>query len=528
AGNRSSWDWGTPKSRRISGAASGTKAWKTNLEGTYNDRELSYLYSPCFNLTGMTTPTLSFSVALDIEDCGTALCDAAWVEYSTDGTTWQKLGTAGTGTNWYNKPSPRHNWSVHNYTNWHVATQALPLGVSSLRLRFVFSSDPGVTREGIAVDDIHIYDNRNGIYEGPTVSTPVTQTVGSNDWNHFTAGNGLLASIQPVNQNLGTTAAQVYLHTGATRFANNQYYLNRNITLQPQNTPNDSVWVRYYFLDKEVDSLLKATGCPSCYRPSSAYDLGITQYTDPSRAVENGSLSDNHLGLWNFIPPSAVTIVPFDKGYYAEYKVKSFSEFWLNGGGTDQLTPLPVKLMNFTAVRQGPDAALQWRIGSESNVIRYEIEVARGTPAMQAALFENLGEVASGGYTTAIRDYRFTDTDPDKFGARYYRLKIVNADGSFHYSPVRMVLFEEVVLWQVYPNPGTGLFSLIYQLSSNAPLDVRLYDARGRLVKEFSTVATGFPQKLSLDISANNYASGIYLLRVYSGEKEQVFKLYKQ
>ena len=186
-GNRNSWAWGTPGSRRINRAASGTKAWKTNLQGTYNDRELSYLYSPCFNLAGMTTPTLSFSVALDIEDCGTALCDAAWVEYSTDGNTWQKLGTAGTGTNWYNKPSPRNNWSVQNYTAWHVATQALPTGITSLRLRFVFSSDPGVSREGIAIDDIHIYDNRNGIYEGLTVSSPVIQTVSGNGWNHFMA-----------------------------------------------------------------------------------------------------------------------------------------------------------------------------------------------------------------------------------------------------------------------------------------------------------------------------------------------------
>lgn len=528
AGTRSSWAWGTPGSRRINRAASGTKAWKTNLQGTYNDRELSYLYSPCYNLTGMSTPTLSFSVALDIEDCGTALCDAAWVEYSTDGTTWQKLGTSGNGTNWYNKPSPRNNWSVQNYTAWHVATQPLPTGVASLRLRFVFSSDPGVTREGIAIDDIHIYDNRNGIYEGPTVTTPVLQTVGGNDWIDFTAGNGLLASIQPLNQNLGTTAAQVYLHTGATRFANNQYYLNRNITLQPQTAPTDSTWVRYYFLDKEVDSLLRATDCPSCYRPTSAYDLGITQYSDPTKAVENGSLADNQLGLWNFIPPAAVRMVPFDKGYYAEFKVASLSEFWLNGGGTDRLTPLPVKLMTFTVLRQGQDVLVQWNVGSESNVIRYEIELARGTEAMQAAQFEKLGEAPGAGQTTTVRSYSFNDTEPDKFGARYYRLKIVNADGSFQYSPVRMVMFEEAVLWQVYPNPGTGLFSLIYQVNGNAPMDARLYDARGRLVKEFSSGATGFPQKLNIDISANNYASGMYLLRVRTGEKEQVFKLYKQ
>ena len=96
----SSWEYGTPASNKINSAASGSKAWKTRLVGNYNDLEYSYLYSPCFDISGMTNPTLSFSVALDLEDCGTGLCDGAWVEYSTDGVTWNILGSFGSGTIW--------------------------------------------------------------------------------------------------------------------------------------------------------------------------------------------------------------------------------------------------------------------------------------------------------------------------------------------------------------------------------------------------------------------------------------------
>jgi hypothetical protein len=46
AGKKSSWQYGTPVSFQINGAASGSKAWKTNLNGNYNDQEKSYLYSP--------------------------------------------------------------------------------------------------------------------------------------------------------------------------------------------------------------------------------------------------------------------------------------------------------------------------------------------------------------------------------------------------------------------------------------------------------------------------------------------------
>jgi hypothetical protein len=526
-GTNSSWAYGTPNSRKINGAASGAKAWKTNLAGTYNAREFSYLYSPCFDLTGMAVPTLSFSLALDVEDCGSSICDAAWVEYSTDGVNWTKLGTAGTGTNWYNKTAS-NVFAAENDTRWHVATQGLPTGVSRLRLRFVLATDPGVLREGMAVDDIHIYDNPMGIYNSSTLSAPVTQLVSGNNWNNIAADGKLLASIQPMGQSLGSTDVQVYLHTGAVRNSSNQYYLNRNLTIKPTDTPTDSVRVRFYFLDREVDSLLNATGCASCSKPTTAYQLGVSQYTDADQSKENGTLADNQQGIWRFIPLAQVAIVPFDKGYYAEYKVARFSEFWLNNGGADGIAVLPVKLLDFSAVRQSNNVLVSWKVGSETDVLRYEIEVAVGTDALQAGRFTKIGEVASLGNTSTTRQYSFTDAEAGKFGTRYYRMKTVNADGSFVYAPVRAVVFEDAVLWQVYPNPSKGGFALVYQLTAGENLRALLYDAKGSLVKEISTVATGFLQKLSIDISANNYASGMYLLRLRTGDQEQVFKLYKQ
>ncbi|WP_121352453.1 S8 family serine peptidase [Flavisolibacter nicotianae] len=527
-GRRSSWEYGTPNSQKIKGAASGANAWKTSLQGTYNDRELSYLYSPCFDISGLPNPTLSFSVALDIEDCGSSTCDAAWVEYSADGKTWLKLGVAGTGTNWFDKGAPRNIWTTENATWWHVATQPLPTGLSRLRLRFVLSADPGVAREGFAVDDIHIYDNSKGIYDGPSLLAPVTQNLSGNHWIDFTSNGQLVASVRPEGQSLGTTILQPYLYTGPVRFANSQYYHNRSFTVKPAIEPTDSVSVRLYFLDAETDSLRNATGCPGCARPESAYALGITQYTDPDKAKENGSLFDNQQGFWNFLPSAQVAKVPFDKGYYAEFKVAAFSEFWLNGGGPDFSSPLPVKLMNLSAVRQGNNVVISWRVGSETDVLRYEIEVARGDDALKAGSFTSLGDVGSLGNTVSTRGYSFTDAETDKFGPRYYRLKIVNADGSYRYSPVKAVVFTDAVLWQAYPNPGNGAFALVFKLATGAVLQARLYDAKGSLMKEYRSAATGFLQKLSIDISANNYASGMYLLRLRTEEGEQVFKLYKQ
>ncbi|MGN6163641.1 MAG: S8 family serine peptidase [Flavisolibacter sp.] len=528
AGKNSTWEYGTPVSTHINRAASGVKAWKTRLAGNYNDNEYSYLYSPCFDITAMTQPTLSFSVAMDIEDCGATLCDAAWAEYSEDGVIWKKLGTAGSGTNWYNKATPQV-WSLQSNYHWHVATIALPAGLNRLRLRFVMNSDGGVNREGMAIDDIHIYDNTYGIYDGATMAAPVTLNVSGNSWIDFTSNGKLIASVQPNNQSLGATAAQAYVFTGAVRNNNSQYYHNRNITIQPSTTsPGDSVMVRFYFLDSETNSLLSATGCSNCTPPASAYELGISKYSDPDVSFENGTVSDDQQGTWTFIEPAKVTKVPFDKGYYAEFKVKSFSEFWLNNGGFDRSTPLPVKMMEFTAQKTpGNAVVLNWKTGGEADVARYEIEVARGNDQLQAAQFVKIGEVVSGGNSTSMRTYSFTDSEAEKVGAQYYRLKIIDADGSFVYSEIRPVVFDEAVLWQVYPNPSRGNFSLIYQLSNGEKMEAAVYDAKGRLVKEVYTTANGFLQKLSIDLSMSNYASGVYLLQIKTAGKKQSFKLTK-
>ncbi|HEX6171080.1 MAG TPA: CARDB domain-containing protein, partial [Chitinophagaceae bacterium] len=366
AGSPNSWQYGTPASAKIKTAASGTKAWKTNLSGDYNNEEFSFLYSPCFNIAGMTKPTVSFSAAFDLEDCGATQCDKAWIEYSLDGSDWLRLiDTANEATNWYNKTTIAQ-WSIENYTRWHVVTASLPTGVNSLRLRFVLQTDPGATREGIAIDDVHVYDNIQGIYVGTDVSPVVQNIPGGNGWINFSRDGKLIASILPNNQNLGATAVQAYIFTDSVRNNGSQYYHNRSITIKPAQTSlNDSTIIRFYFLDGETEALLNATGCTGCTKPSSAYELGISQYDDYDSNFENGSIHDNQQGLWAFISPDKVTKVPFDKGYYAEFKVKNFSEFWLNNGAIDKSTTLPVKLLSFSAQKTaGLDAMLSWNVGT--------------------------------------------------------------------------------------------------------------------------------------------------------------------
>lgn len=526
-GTNASWALGTPASPRINRAASGTKAWKTNLGGNYGDMELSYLYTPCFDISGLDKPALSFSLALDLENCGTTVCDAAWVEYSTDSKNWVRLKGQGGGTNWYNQGDTW--WTVGDYTRWHVATAPLPDTLGFVRFRFVFQSDPAVTKEGVAIDDFHIYDNVHGIYDGPTLPDAVTQNAAGNDWVHFTSGGKLVASLQPQGQALGATAVRAYMEPGAVRHNNAQYYHPRSLTIKPEaKNPADSVRVRFYFLDGEAEQLLAATGCAVCQKPGSAYELGVSKYSDVQAEHENGTIDDNQQGLWQYLASEKVAVVPFDKGYYAEFGVKDFSEFWLNAGGLDRNTPLPVKLMDFRARKQGNDVALEWETDSESGVARYELELARGDKDVQAGHFEKIGQVESRGDNSSVQLYSFTDGEGDKWGTRYYRLKVVNADGTFQYSLIRPVVFADPVTWKIYPNPSAGVFNLVFHVNNGEQLEASLYDAQGRLLEQYRKQGTGYPQKLTIDLSGRPYASGIYMLHTVINGRKEFFKLYKQ
>jgi len=533
-GTNISLKYGTPASSKINRAASGIKAWKTNLTGNYNVSETSYLYSPCLDVRGMLVPTLSFNLALDFEDCGRAICDVAYMEYSTDGTTWRRLGANNIGTNWYNKNLTNNNlWSVQDYTRWHVATIALPAGSENLRLRFVIKTDGDFNREGIAVDDIHIYDNRSSIYDGAGMSAAAASSAGEKGWINYTTNGSLIASVNSNNQDLGTTDVRVYIHPGSTRSTNGQYYHNRNITIKPVNyTLIDSVSVRFYFLDTETEKLISAAGCSGCGKPASAMELGISKYSDTNSSNEDGSTLNNNANGWIFITNSKVRKVPFDKGYYAEFKVKNLSEFWLSKESLNAVTPLPVTLLSFTAKKKegtetSPDVIAEWVTTSEVNFSHFEIEVAKGNNAFKLGQFIKLGEILADGTEKSGWQYSFTDYENDKSDIRYYRLKMIDLDQTFQYSRAVSVIMDTQTAFQVYPNPSKDIFNIVYQANAGEEVQVHVMDLTGRYTLKNNLPANGSVQKYQVDLGLSQFAPGLYLIEIVVGKRKEVFRVVK-
>jgi len=96
------WDWRAQGS--VNDTLFGNGIWGTRLDSGYIPNDVGGLYSPCFDLTQLSRPTLNLRVASDT-DLGN---DGASVGYSLDGgQSWSVLGgiedDMSSGLNWYNE-----------------------------------------------------------------------------------------------------------------------------------------------------------------------------------------------------------------------------------------------------------------------------------------------------------------------------------------------------------------------------------------------------------------------------------------
>jgi len=165
-GSNPTFEHGSPMGSIIHTAASGTKAWVTNLDGTYSDNEDSYLLGPCFDFTDIDYPVFECNLYINTEDNK----DGVNLEYSLDnGQSWVRLGNMGDGAafdwNWYNSDvisslSGGHGWT-DGLDDWFTARIMLDTTIfrdmPGVKFRFHFSSDAAGRLEGIGIDDIRIY-----------------------------------------------------------------------------------------------------------------------------------------------------------------------------------------------------------------------------------------------------------------------------------------------------------------------------------------------------------------------------------
>ncbi len=137
---------------------------------------------------------------------------------------------------------------------------------------------------------------------------------------------------------------------------------------------------------------------------------------------------------------------------------------------------VPVRLVSFSAHQLEGRVQLKWQSASQVNTSHFQIErSADGRQFTQVLTRKAQGSSAS------LVTYNAVDDSPLS-GTSYYRLKMVDLDGTFEYSKLVSVSSEGSVQVRAYPNPSNGREVQFQALNGDRLVLQTVMDAFGRSI----------------------------------------------
>jgi hypothetical protein len=184
-----------------------------------------------------------------------------------------------------------------------------------------------------------------------------------------------------------------------------------------------------------------------------------------------------------------------------------------------------VELAGFEAYPVGDGVRLEWHTLSEAKNLGFAVE-RRG----ETGEFEQIGFVDGAGTSVSPRGYEFFDTPPQGFVS--YRLRQMDTDGAFSYSPVITVHAgrpERYDLSQPFPNPFNNRVSVRLNVPEDSFVTFEVINVRGEVVK---TVHTGLLERGNHLLrwqgdtdSGFSAPSGLYFMRLRTPSGEEWRKI---
>ena len=237
----------------------------------------------------------------------------------------------------------------------------------------------------------------------------------------------------------------------------------------------------------------------ACVSATSNGENITLNYFDPNNFNERPNGSSNRMSSTTFI-----------LRVYDENNAGEIFDLDATGSG---LAALPVSLSEWNASLKSASIELNWRTESEFNTDKFIIE-----KSYDGNIWRPIGEQDATGFSAELNKYNFTDSEI--MPLQYYRLNILDFDGSFEYSGVIQIKRDDIKVG-IFPNPASTFVQVSTKSFVNDVQSYQIYSLDGRMVKELLRNSSG-----SLNIQSLN--SGIYQLVILDGNQRYIQRFTKE
>lgn len=196
------------------------------------------------------------------------------------------------------------------------------------------------------------------------------------------------------------------------------------------------------------------------------------------------------------------------------YATKATFNLLLNG------TALPVRVSNFNGAVKAAYNDVFWKLDIASTVKTVTLQSGNDGINFTDA-YQQTPAFSSNHLDGGFQDFDIADK-------KYYRLKMINVDGSVEYSSV-LLLRREIKTNTVIisPNPANDHVNILMNRDKAASLTINLIDATGKKLFTKTQIAVPGNQTIQLN-NLEKLSSGNYIIQIWDGEKAATYKLVKQ
>lgn len=175
------------------------------------------------------------------------------------------------------------------------------------------------------------------------------------------------------------------------------------------------------------------------------------------------------------------------------------NSFWFLPFGT-LTTPLPVVYTRQNLFNSSTEIIYYWTTSQETNNHHFDIE-----KSTDGVFWAKIGEQKGAGTSYENNDYSFVDKHPIQ-GVNLYRLKQVDIDGNYEYSPIQSSYWDTPEFdVQIYPNPTNDKIHIAGVVNADMK------------IVSLSTGKVVINKKVTDEVSLSELPSGIYYIELSNG-----------